>query len=74
MIARLSEVIHHGAAAIDENLLRVGAVDIDLGHVQLPSNGTGSHKDLNVAGVLDGAVRKTGAVTLCRFGTRSRWS
>jgi hypothetical protein len=26
VIARLSEVVHHGAAAICENLLRVGAV------------------------------------------------
>jgi hypothetical protein len=42
VITRLSEVVDHGAAAIDQNLLRVGAVKIDLGHVQPPSNGTGS--------------------------------
>src|SRR6516164_6365229 len=44
MIARLSKIVHHGAAAIDKNLLRIGTVEIDLGHVQLPSNGTGSHE------------------------------
>src|SRR6266536_3071881 len=40
VIARLSEVVHHRAAAICENLLRVGAVEIDLGHVQPRSNDT----------------------------------
>src|SRR5215813_1830826 len=39
MIAR----VHHGAAVIDENLLRVRAMEIYLGHVQ-PPNGTGSHE------------------------------
>src|SRR6516165_11765220 len=34
VIARLSKIVHHRAAAIDENLLRIGAVEIDLGHVQ----------------------------------------
>src|SRR4051794_21720175 len=38
VIARLSEVVHHGAAAICENLLRIGAVEIHLGHVQPRSN------------------------------------
>jgi hypothetical protein len=33
MIARFGEVIHDCAAVIDENLVRVGAVKIDLGHV-----------------------------------------
>ncbi|OKO85337.1 hypothetical protein AC630_06185 [Bradyrhizobium sp. AS23.2] len=28
MIAGLSKIVHHGAAAIDENLLRVRAVEI----------------------------------------------
>src|SRR5262252_3042254 len=41
MIARLSEAVHHGAVAIDENLFRVGAVEIDLGHVQPRSNDIG---------------------------------
>jgi hypothetical protein len=41
MIARLGKIIHHGASAIDEYLLRVGAVEIDLGHVQSPLNGMG---------------------------------
>src|SRR5262245_35455322 len=40
MIPRLSEIVHYGAAIIDENLLRVGAVEIDLGHVQPRSNDT----------------------------------
>jgi|SRR6516164_1601856 len=40
VITRLSEVVDHGAAAIDENLLRVGAVEIHLGHVQPRSNDT----------------------------------
>jgi hypothetical protein len=35
MIARLSEIVHHGAAVIEENLLRVGAVEIYLRHVHL---------------------------------------
>jgi hypothetical protein len=39
VIARLNKVIHQGAAMIDENLLRVGAVEVDLGHIQPPSNG-----------------------------------
>jgi hypothetical protein len=43
-IARLSKIVHYGAAAIDENLLRVGTVEKYLGHVQLPSIGTGSHE------------------------------
>ena len=33
MIARLIEVIHHGAAMIKENLLRIGAMEVYLGHV-----------------------------------------
>jgi hypothetical protein len=62
VIARLSEIVHHGAAAIDENLPCVGAVEIDLGHVQPPSNEMGSQRDLSVVGVLDGAVRKPAGV------------
>jgi hypothetical protein len=42
MIARLSEIVYHGAAVIEENLLCVGAVKVYLGHVQPPSNSTGS--------------------------------
>src|SRR6516165_951347 len=42
MIARLSKIVDHGAAVIDENLLRVGAVEIDLGHVQPPCSQTRS--------------------------------
>src|SRR5262250_2865700 len=37
VIARLREVVHDSAAVVDENLLRVGAVEIYLGHVQPPS-------------------------------------
>jgi hypothetical protein len=44
MIARLGEVVHCGAAAIEENLLRIGTVEIYLRHVQPPSIGTGSHE------------------------------
>jgi len=40
MITRLSEVVHYNAAVVDENLLRIGTVEKDLGHVQFPSNGT----------------------------------
>jgi hypothetical protein len=32
MIARLNEIADHRAAVIEENLLRVGAVEIYLGH------------------------------------------
>jgi hypothetical protein len=44
VIVRLSKIVHHGAAAIDENVLGVGAMEIDLGHVQPPSNGTRSRE------------------------------
>src|SRR5262245_26404733 len=44
MVARLSEVAHCGAALIEENLLRVGAVEKYLGHVRSPSNGTSSNE------------------------------
>src|SRR6516165_5061120 len=43
VIARLSRIVDHGAAAIDENLLRVRAVEIYLGHVQPPPNATVPH-------------------------------
>jgi hypothetical protein len=43
VIARLSKIVHHGAAAINENLLRVRAVEIYLRHVQPPSNATVRH-------------------------------
>lgn len=36
VITRLGEVAYHGAAAIEQDLLRVGAVKIHLGHVQPP--------------------------------------
>ena len=36
MIARLSEIVHHGTAVIDENFLRIGAVEVYLGHVLPP--------------------------------------
>jgi hypothetical protein len=32
MIARLNEIVDHGAAVIDEYLPRIGAVEIYLGH------------------------------------------
>src|SRR5262245_54596693 len=38
MIARLSKVMHHGAVVIEKHLSRVGAMEIDLGHVQPPSD------------------------------------
>src|SRR5215472_15933498 len=48
MIAGLSKIVHYGAAvfAINENLLRIGAEKIYLGHVQPPSNGTGNREIL----------------------------
>src|ERR1700756_3942011 len=45
MIARLSEIIHNGAVVIEENLLRVGAVEKYLGHVQPSLNWTGSQEN-----------------------------
>jgi hypothetical protein len=36
MISRLSEIVHYGAAIVDENFLRIGAMEIDLGHVRPP--------------------------------------
>jgi hypothetical protein len=38
LITHLREVINYGAAAIDQNSLRAGAVKIDLGHVLPPTN------------------------------------
>jgi hypothetical protein len=38
-ITRLSEIVHYGAALVDENFLRVGAMEIDLGLVRPPSVG-----------------------------------
>ena len=39
MIPRHSEIVHYGAAIVDENFLRIGAMEIDLGHVRPPSVG-----------------------------------
>jgi hypothetical protein len=39
LIARLNEIVHHGAAVIDEYLPRIGAIEIYLGHFQPPSDG-----------------------------------
>jgi hypothetical protein len=36
MIPCLGKVVHDDAVIIDENLLRVGAVEIDLSHVEPP--------------------------------------
>jgi hypothetical protein len=63
MIARLNEIVDHGAALIEENLLRVGAVEIYLSHFQPPLNGRVA-TDLIAAGVVDGAVRKPDSVML----------
>ena len=60
-IACLSKIVHHGAAAIDENFPRVRAVEIYLGQFQPPSNATLRHATQR-AGVLDGEIRKTGLV------------
>jgi hypothetical protein len=35
---RFSEVVYHGAAAIDQNLVTAKAVEMRVGHVQPPSN------------------------------------
>jgi hypothetical protein len=42
IVARFSQTVHHGAALIDKNLLRVGAMKIQLGHVRPPLDGVGS--------------------------------
>src|ERR1700751_54387 len=34
IIARLSQTVHHGAAWIDKDLLRVGTMKVQLGHVR----------------------------------------
>src|SRR5215475_11912623 len=64
MIAGLSEIVHHGAAAIDENLLRVRAVEIYLGHVQPPSNAT-VRRDTSVL-----LMSLLSATDYCRTGRR----
>jgi len=38
VVTRFSEVVYHGAATIDQNLVPGRAVEIDVGHVQPPSN------------------------------------
>jgi hypothetical protein len=38
VIACLSKVVHYGATVIDKHLFRIGAMEIDLRHVQPPSN------------------------------------
>ena len=38
MITRLNEVVYHGAAALDQNLVPARAVEIHAGLVQPPSN------------------------------------
>jgi hypothetical protein len=38
VVMRFSEVVYHGAAAIDQNLIPARAVEIHVGHVQPPSN------------------------------------
>jgi hypothetical protein len=43
-IARFSQILHYGAAPIDENLRRVGAMEIQLGHVRPPLNGLSSNE------------------------------
>jgi hypothetical protein len=57
VITRLSEVVDHGAPTIHENLLRVGAVEIHLGHVQ-PHSNDGQQRDAGIRGLLDGAARE----------------
>src|SRR6266481_8448834 len=57
VITRLSEVIYRGAAAIDQDLFRVGAVEIHLGHVRPPSKRDGWQRDVGAAGVLDETAR-----------------
>jgi hypothetical protein len=66
LIARLSKVVHHGAAAIEKDLFRVRAVEIHLSHVQPLSNANGSPRYLSVADVLDGRIRKTESVMSLR--------
>jgi hypothetical protein len=41
VITRFSEIVDYGAMVIDQNFICVGAVEINLGHVQSPSNWTG---------------------------------
>jgi len=43
-IARFGKIVRDCTAVIDENLIRVGAVEIHLSHIQPPSNGTGSNE------------------------------
>ena len=62
VIARLSEVVHHGAAAIDENLLRVGAVKNRLASCSTSFKWEGQPQDVSVAAVLDDAIRKPEAM------------
>jgi hypothetical protein len=54
MITRLSDIVNDGAAVIDEDLLRVGAVKIYLSHVKSPSND--AHQRGIVAPKLTGAT------------------
>src|ERR1700740_2568159 len=44
MIPRFGEVVHQSATMVDEYLLRVGAVEIYLRHVEPPSNEAGGRE------------------------------
>jgi hypothetical protein len=59
VIARLSDIVHHGAVMINDDLLRVGAVEIHLAHFQPPPN-KNWHEGVIVA---DGTLRERGAAT-----------
>ena len=39
VVTRLSEVVYHGAAAIDQNFVRVGAVEIHLWRIGFGNSG-----------------------------------
>ena len=44
MITSLSEIVYESAATIDENFLRVGAMEIYLGHVNSSETG---HREIS---------------------------
>jgi len=51
VIARLDEIVYHGTAAIDEDVLRVGAMEVHLAHVSSPPVGAKLPVTSGTAGV-----------------------
>jgi hypothetical protein len=57
-LSRFSQTVHHGAASIDKNLSRVGAMKVQLGHVSASFGWEGQQRQTSVGCVLSAAIRR----------------